>query len=248
MTDAASRVALVTGGSRGIGRAVAERLAGDGFRVAVNYVSNQVAAEDVAAGIRDKGGDAITVGGDVGDEASVAAIFETVGEALAPPTVLVNNAGITRDDLLLRMGPEAWDAVVATNLRSVYLCTRAALRGMLRAKWGRVISISSVSGLAGNAGQANYAAAKAGIIGFTKSVAKEVGSRGITVNAVAPGFIETDMTEALGELVAATAAEQTSVGRLGTAEEVASAVGYLASEDASYITGQTIVVDGGLAI
>ena len=160
----------------------------------------------------------------------------------------MNNAGITDDGLMLRMGTEQWDRVISTNLRSVYLCTKAALRGMIRAKHGRIINISSVSGVSGNAGQANYAASKAGIIGFTKSIAKEVGSRGITVNAVAPGFIATDMTDALGEDATDRAAEQISLGRLGTPEEVASVVGYLASDGASYVTGQTIVVDGGLAL
>ena len=162
--------------------------------------------------------------------------------------MLVNNAGITDDGLMLRMGPEQWDRVITTNLTSVFLCTRAALRPMVRARSGRIITISSVSGLSGNPGQANYAAAKAGIIGLTKSVAKEVGSRGITVNAVAPGFIATDMTDDLGTSVTDRAREQISLGRLGLPEEVASVVGYLASEGASYITGQTIVVDGGLAL
>ena len=172
----------------------------------------------------------------------------TVERELGPVTVLVNNAGITDDGLLVRMSPDQWDRVLSTNLRSVFLCTKAVLRGMIRAKAGRVINISSVSGVAGNAGQANYAASKAGVIGFTKSIAKEVGSRGITVNAVAPGFIATDMTEALGDNVTDAAASQISLGRLGHPEEVASIVGYLASDGASYITGQAIVVDGGLAL
>lgn len=248
MTDAAPRVALVTGGSRGIGRAIAVRLGADGHKVVVNYVANAAAADEVVAQIRSAGGDAMAVAADVGDDSSVTAMFERVADTWSPPTVVVNNAGITRDNLLLRMGVEEWDDVIATNLRSVYLCTRAALRGMLRAKWGRIVNISSVSGMAGNAGQANYAAAKAGVIGFTKAVAKEVGSRGITVNAVAPGFIETDMTAALGDAASELASAQTSVGRLGTAREVASAVAYLASDDAAYVTGQTIVVDGGLAL
>jgi 3-oxoacyl-[acyl-carrier protein] reductase len=162
--------------------------------------------------------------------------------------ILVNNAGITRDDLLLRMGPDAWDDVIQTNLRSVYLCTRAALRGMLRLKWGRIISVSSVSGIAGNPGQANYAASKAGIIGFAKSVAREIGSRNITVNVVAPGFIQTDMTDQLGSDVAEEVVQRVALGRLGQPEEIAAAVGYLASDDAAYVTGQTLVVDGGLAL
>jgi 3-oxoacyl-[acyl-carrier protein] reductase len=209
-----SRVALVTGGSRGIGRAIAERLAADGHQVAINYTANKEAAEAAVDAITAAGGTAIAVQGDVGDPEAVAEIFEAVIERLGPVEILVNNAGITRDGLILRMGIEAWDDVIETNLRSVYLATKTALRSMLRAKWGRIISISSVSGIAGNPGQANYAASKAGIIGFTKSVAREVGSRGITVNAVAPGFIETDMTEALGEEITTAAAERIALGRL----------------------------------
>lgn len=243
-----SRVALVTGGSRGIGRAIAERLAVDGHRVAVNYTANKEAADATVEAITAAGGTALAVQGDVGDPESVAALFESITEQLGPVEILVNNAGITRDDLVLRMGLEAWDDVIETNLRSVYLATKIALRSMLRAKWGRVISISSVSGIAGNPGQANYAASKAGVIGFTKSVAREVGSRGITVNAVAPGFIETDMTEALGDEIMAAAADRIALGRLGQPEEVAAAVGYLSSDEAAYVTGHTLVVDGGIAL
>lgn len=248
MSDTISRVALVTGGSRGIGRSIAEQLAASGHRVAINFVSNETAAAEVVAAIEAGGGTAVAVRGDVGDEASVDALISEVQENLGPIEILVNNAGITRDDLLMRMKPDAWDSVMQTNLRSVYLCSRAVMRGMLRGRWGRIISLSSVAGVYGNPGQANYAAAKAGIIGFTMSLAKEIGSRGITVNAVAPGFIATDMTAALGDGVADAVAEKITVGRLGRPEEVASAVGYLASEDASYITGQTVVVDGGLAL
>jgi 3-oxoacyl-[acyl-carrier protein] reductase len=243
-----SRVALVTGGSRGIGRAIAERLAADGHQVAVNYTANKDAADATVDAITAAGGTAVALQGDVGDPESVAALFESITEQLGPVEILVNNAGITRDDLILRMGVEAWDDVIETNLRSVYLATKIALRSMLRARWGRVISISSVSGIAGNPGQANYAASKAGIIGFTKSVAREVGSRGITVNAVAPGFIETDMTDALGEEITAAAADRIALGRLGQPEEVAAAVGYLSSDEAAYVTGHTLVVDGGIAL
>ena len=243
-----SDVALVTGASRGIGAAIARSLADAGYAVAINYSRNGGLAEGVAADIVAPGGTALAVQADVSDADAVTTMFATVTSELGPVAVLVNNAGITDDGLLLRMGPEQWDKVISTNLRSVYLCTRAALRPMLRKRSGRIISVSSISGVAGNPGQSNYAASKAGIIGFTKSIAKEVGSRGITVNAVAPGFIATDMTDALGDAVAESVAHQISLGRLGQPEEVASVVRYLASEDASYITGQTIVVDGGLAL
>ena len=243
-----TRVALVTGGSRGIGRAVAELLGSRHYRVAVNYASRAAAAAEVVGVIQAEGGEAVAVAADVGDEDAVAGMFETVAAELGPVQVLVNNAGITRDDLMLRMSTDAWDAVLQTNLRSVYLCSRIALRGMLRSKWGRIISIGSVSGIAGNAGQANYAAAKAGVIGLSRSLAKEVGSRGITVNVVAPGYIETDMTAELADEMLATVTGQISLGRVGTPADVASAVGYLASDEAGYITGQTIVVDGGLTM
>ncbi|MCL1594944.1 MAG: 3-oxoacyl-[acyl-carrier-protein] reductase [Actinomycetia bacterium] len=243
-----SRIALVTGASRGIGASIARGLAVDGFAVGVNYARSADAADAIVADIVDGGGAAVAVQADVSDADAVAAMFATVTDALGPVSVLVNNAGITDDGLLLRMKVEQWDNVLATNLRSVYLCTKAALKPMIRARSGRVVNVSSVSGISGNAGQGNYAASKAGVIGFTRSIAKEVGSRGITVNAVAPGFIATDMTEALGEAVAEGVTNQISLGRLGRPEEVASIVRYLASDDASYITGQTIVVDGGLAL
>jgi len=243
-----SHVALVTGGSRGIGRAVALRLASDGHSVAVNYTANASAAAEVVETITAAGGAAMAVQADVGDTDAVAAMFGEIEERLGRVGILVNNAGITRDDLLMRMAPDAWDDVIQTNLRSVYLCTRAALRGMLRLKWGRIISMSSVSGISGNPGQANYAASKAAIVGFSKSVAREIGSRNITVNVVAPGFIGTDMTEQLGDEVAEQVIERVALGRLGKPEEIAAAVGYLASDDAAYVTGQTLVVDGGLAL
>ncbi len=243
-----SRVALVTGGSRGFGRAISERLGADGHQVAINYTANTYAAQAVVGAIEQAGGTAIAVQADVGDPDAVAAMFETLTDRLGPAEILVNNAGITRDGLLLRMSLEAWDDVIETNLRSVYLVTKIALKPMLRARWGRVISISSVSGISGNPGQANYAASKAAILGFTKSVAREVGSRGITVNAVAPGFIQTDMTDALGDQVTEAAAERIALGRLGQPEEVAAAVGYLSSDEAAYVTGHTLVVDGGIAL
>ena len=238
----------MTGGSRGIGRAVALELASRGNRVAINYARRADAAHVVAGEITDAGGQAMPIQGDVGDADQVAAMMDAVGSRLGPVEILVNNAGITRDDLLVRMSVDAWDEVMNTNLRSVYLCSKAVLRGMLRARWGRIISIGSVAGIAGNPGQTNYSAAKAGLIGFTRSLAKEVGSRSITVNAVAPGFITTDLTADLSENIIKAAKQSVSLGRLGRPEEVASAVGYLASDEASYITGHTIVVDGGLAM
>ena len=243
-----SRVALVTGGSRGIGKAAAIRLAEDGHRVAVNYVRSRDEAGAVVALIEAAGGEAVAIGADVGTGDGVAELFSAVESAFGAVEILVNNAGATRDNLLLRMSVDDWDDVLAVNLRSVFLCTKAALRGMLKARWGRVISMTSVSGLSGNPGQANYAAAKAGIVGFTKSIAKEVGSRGITVNAVAPGFIETDMTDEIDEAGRELAKGQISLGRFGTPDEISAAVGYLASEQAAYVTGQVLVVDGGLTI
>lgn len=243
-----SRVALVTGGSRGIGRAVVERFGGLGHSVAINFAQNTAAAEEAVSAVEAAGGVAMTVQADVGNDDEVAAMFEKVSAQLGPVEILVNNAGVTRDDLLLRMSPEEWDEVMNTNLRSVYLCSKLAVRGMLRSRWGRIISVGSVSGIAGNPGQTNYSAAKAGIIGFTKALAKEVGSRGITVNAIAPGFIKTDLTADLLAGSAAAIEERIALGRLGTPAEVASLVGYLASEEAGYVTGQTVVIDGGLAL
>ncbi|OFW66623.1 MAG: 3-oxoacyl-[acyl-carrier-protein] reductase [Actinobacteria bacterium RBG_16_68_21] len=240
------RVALITGGSRGIGRAIALHLGASGHRVAVNYHTRAEAAEETVTALTAAGGTGLAVPGDVGDGDAVTEMFATVTTELGPVEILVNNAGITADDLLLRMTPEAWSSVIQTNLTSAYLCTKAALRGMVKAKWGRIISVTSVSGISGNAGQANYAAAKAGLIGFTKSVAKEVGSRGITVNAVAPGFVATEMTDALGEEARRAVLPLISLGRFGTPAEIASVVGYLASDQASYVTGQVLVVDGGL--
>ena len=242
------RVALVTGGSRGIGRAIAGRLAGSGHVVAVNYSSNADAAEEVVRSILDQGGRAAAYPADVSQVESVEQMFEAIGQELGPVSVLVNNAGITRDNLLLRMKPEDFDEVISINLRSVYLCTRLALRSMLRAHWGRVVSVASVAGISGNAGQANYAASKAGMIGLSKSVAKEVGSRGITVNVVAPGFIATDLTDPLSDRVKDAAMASVALGRFGDPAEVAAAVDFLASEAAAYITGQVLAVDGGVAL
>ncbi len=248
MTHGVERVALVTGGSRGIGRAIAERLAESGHRIVVNYSSNQEAAEEVVSGIESSGGSALAVQADVSVRDDVDTLFESAISAFGPVEILVNNAGITRDNLLLRMTDDDFDRVIATNLRSTFLCTKAAVRGMLRARWGRVISIASVAGISGNPGQANYAASKAGIIGFSKSIAKEVGSRGITSNVIAPGFIATDMTDGLGDEVKNTAVASISLGRFGAPGEVASAVDFLASDGGGYIPGQVLAVDGGITL
>ncbi len=242
------KVAVVTGGGRGIGRAIAVRLGSEGAKVAVSYRSNDDAAQETARLIREAGGECETFKGDVSDAEDVKSLFDGVAENLGPVEILVNNAGTTRDNIMLRMKEEEFDEVIDTNLKGSYNCTRAALRGMVRNRWGRIINISSVVGLAGNPGQANYAASKAGLLGFTKSVAREVAERGITVNAVAPGYVETELTGSLGDSVKEQILGQVPTGRFGEPEEIAEVVAFLAGEGAGYVTGQTIAVDGGMVM
>jgi 3-oxoacyl-[acyl-carrier protein] reductase len=242
------KIALVTGGSRGIGRAIALLLAERGAKVALNYNRNLEEANAVAAAIESKGGQALVVQGDVSIAAEATALVEQTIKAYGRIDILVNNAGITRDTLMMRMSETDWDAVLDTNLKGAYLCAKAVLRPMLKSKGGRIINISSVSGQAGSGGQANYSAAKAGLIGFTKALAREVGSRGITVNAVAPGFIETDMTNALSAEFKQKIQDQIPLERFGKPEDVAEAVAFLASDAANYITGQVLAVNGGMVM
>lgn len=242
------KVALVTGASRGIGRAVAIALAKAGALVAVNYAGNVKAAEEVQQLITQAGGKAILVQGDVAQAEVVDEMMKTVMDEFGRIDILVNNAGITRDGLLMRMKESDWDAVIDTNLKGIFHCTKAAAKHMMKARSGRIINMTSVVGLIGNAGQTNYAAAKAGVTGFSKSAAKELASRGITVNMVAPGFIDTDMTAVLPEKVREEMVKGIPLGRMGTPEEVAGAVLFLASDQASYITGQIINLDGGMVM
>jgi len=236
------QIALVTGASRGIGRAIAERLVKDGFFV-VGTATTAGGAEAISAFLGESGR-GLTL--NVADPKSVEEVLKSINEDFGAPAVLVNNAGITRDNLLMRMKDEEWDDIINTNLTSVFRMSKAVLRGMMKAKTGRIINISSVVGATGNAGQANYAAAKAGMVGFAKSLAKEVGSRNITVNTVAPGFIDTDMTKELSDDIKNNLLASIPLSRLGDAQEIAHAVSFLASEGAGYITGETLHVNGGM--
>jgi 3-oxoacyl-[acyl-carrier protein] reductase len=247
VSSLSGRTALVTGASRGIGRATALRLARDGAKIAVNYKGNADAAEETKRGVEKAGSTAALVQGDVSAEADADRVVkEAVAFGGGKLDILVNNAGTTRDDLLIRMTAEQWDTVLDLNLRGAFLVTRAAMRPMMKQRFGRIVNVSSVAGVAGNAGQANYASAKAGLIGFTKTVAREMASRNITCNAVAPGFVPTDLTSSLIKQMEETILKQIPLGRFGTVDDIANAIAFLVSEEAAYITGQVLQIDGGM--
>lgn len=248
MENTAVKTALVTGASRGIGAAIAKKLAARGFMVIINYGHSSAAAEEVKNQIEQAGGQVVLMQGDVSSGDDVDRMFKDIKKTWGRLDVLVNNAGINRDILLVRMKEDQWDAVLSTDLKSVFFTTKAAASLMMRQRSGSIINIASVVGITGNAGQANYAAAKAGVIGFTKSAAKELAARGIRVNAIAPGFIETDMTDAIPEKIREGMLETIPLRRGGKAEDVANAVAFLASDDAGYITGQVLKVDGGMVM
>ncbi|MGN4126235.1 3-oxoacyl-[acyl-carrier-protein] reductase [Lysinibacillus sphaericus] len=242
------KVAVVTGASRGIGRAIALKLAEEGAKIVVNYSGSQAKAEEVVTFIQANGGEAIAVQASVSKSEEVTALMDAAVKTFGSLDILVNNAGITRDNLLMRMKEDEWDDVLDTNLKGVFLCTKAVTRQMMKQRTGRIINISSIVGVAGNAGQANYVAAKAGVIGLTKTTAKELASRNILVNAIAPGFIETEMTDQLPEELKQGMLTQIPLAKLGRPEDIAKAVVFLASDDANYMTGQTLHIDGGMVM
>lgn len=242
----AGKIAVVTGGSRGIGRAISLKLAGMGAKVAVNYVSRPDAADEVVSEIKAAGGDAFSIKFNVADTEEVQAAFKQIYADCGKIDILVNNAGVTRDTLMIKMKEDDWDTVLDTNLKSAFTCIKEVYRPMMKQKGGRIINITSVVGFSGNAGQVNYASAKAGMMGLTKSVARELASRGVTVNAVAPGYIATDMTSDLPEAVKEKLLTEIPMGCLGEAEDIAGAVAFLASDEARYVTGQVIHVNGGM--
>ncbi len=248
MFDLTGKVALVTGGSRGIGRSICTQLAAHGAAVAINYNQSAEQAEDLRQKIEAAGGKAITVQADVRQPADAERMVEETVAALGRLDVLVNNAGFNRDTLILRMSLEDWDEVMELNLRAVFICTKTALRRMMKQRWGRIINIGSVSGLTGNAGQANYAAAKAGLVGFTRAVAREMGSRSITANLVMPGLVITELTKDIRQEIVDGVKQRLLVDRMGKPEDISASVVYLASDEAAYVTGQVLSVDGGLGL
>lgn len=248
MSKLTGKTAIITGASRGIGAAIARRFAEQGANIVVNYSGSQEKAEAVVREIEQTGGKAIAVKANVADAAEVKAMIDAAMEQFGSIDILVNNAGITRDNLMMRMKEDEWDDVINTNLKGVFLCTKAVTRQMMKQRHGRIVNIASIVGVMGNAGQANYVAAKAGVIGLTKTTARELASRGITANAVAPGFITTDMTEKLGEDVQKSMLSQIPLARFGAPEDVANAALFLASDEASYVTGQTLNLDGGMVM
>lgn len=248
MADLNERIAVVTGASRGIGRAIALELAERGATVIVNYQKNADAAQEVVAQITGAGGQASAFGADVSQEEGANALIKYAIDTYGKIDILINNAGTTRDNVIMMMGADDFDTVIQTNLRSTWLCSKAAVRAMMRKRYGRIVNVTSISGIMGNAGQTNYSASKAGIIGLTKALAREVAARNITVNAVAPGFVLTDLTSSLPEEITKKLNENIPLGRWGTVEDVAKSTAFLASDEAAYITGHVLVVDGGLAM
>lgn len=248
MSDLTGKTAIITGASRGIGAEIAKRFATAGAKVVVNYSGSQAKAEVVVESIKENGGEAIAVKANVADSEAVKAMVDETMTTFGSVDILVNNAGITRDNLMMRMKDDEWDDVINTNLKGVFVCTKAVTRQMMKQRSGRIVNIASIVGVMGNAGQANYVASKAGVIGLTKTTARELASRGITANAVAPGFITTDMTDTLNEDIQKTMMAQIPLGRFGKPEEVAKAALFLASDEASYMTGQTLHLDGGMVM